>query len=87
MYRETLDQLATEHDRLSVIYSLSEEDWDGPTGHVQDHLDDRLDGLDRDFYVCGVPEMVVDTKDRLDELGVPDDRVFSEGWEDGEVEN
>ena len=86
MYRETLDQLAAEHDRLSVVYSLSDADWNGPTGHVQSHLDDRLDGLDRDFYVCGVPEMVVDTKDHLDELGVPDDRVFSEGWEDGEVE-
>ena len=87
MYRETLDQLAAEHDELSVVYSLSDEEWAGPTGHVQDHLDERLDGLDRDFYVCGVPGMVVDTKERLDDLGVDDDRVFSEGWEDGEVED
>ncbi|WP_256684303.1 ferredoxin--NADP reductase [Halococcus qingdaonensis] len=87
MYRETLDQLAAEHDELSVVYSLSDEEWAGPTGYVQDHLDDRLDDLDRDFYVCGVPGMVVDTKDELDELGVDDDRVFSEGWEDGEVED
>ncbi|WP_254525608.1 ferredoxin--NADP reductase [Natrinema caseinilyticum] len=86
MYRETLDQLVTEHDRLSVVYSLSEEDWVGPTGHVQTHLEDRLDGLERDFYVCGVPQMVVDTKDHLADLGVPDDRVFSEGWEEGEIE-
>lgn len=87
MYRETLDQLSTEYNQLSVVYSLSDEDWDGPTGHVQEHLNDRLDGLDRDFYVCGVPQMVVDTKEHLDELGVPDERIFSEGWEDGEVEN
>ncbi|WP_122090947.1 ferredoxin--NADP reductase [Halalkalicoccus subterraneus] len=87
MYRETLDQLSTEYSQLSVVYSLSDEDWDGPTGHVQEHLNDRLDGLDRDFYVCGVPQMVVDTKEHLDELGVPDERIFSEGWEDGEVEN
>ena len=87
MYRETLDQLAAEHDELSVVYSLSDEEWGGPTGHVQDHLDDHLDGLDRDFYVCGVPGMVVETKERLDDLGVDDDRVFSEGWEDGEVED
>jgi NAD(P)H-flavin reductase len=87
MYRETLDQLASEHEQLSVIYSLSDENWSGPTGHVQDHLNDHLDGLNRDFYVCGVPQMVVDTKDHLDGLGVPDDRVFSEGWEDGEVED
>jgi ferredoxin-NADP reductase len=49
---------------------------------VEDVVGD-LDG--RDFYVCGVPEMVVQTKDRLDELGVPDARVHSEGWEDDEV--
>jgi ferredoxin-NADP reductase len=87
MYRETLDQLATEHDKLSVVYSLSDEEWDGPTGHVQDHIEEHLDGLDRDFYVCGVPQMVIDTKDHLDDLDVPDERVFSEGWEDGEVED
>ena len=87
MYRETLDQLAAEHDELSVVYSLSDEDWAGPTGHVQDHLDNHLDGLDRDFYVCGVPEMVVDTKNHLDTLDVPEDRVFSEGWEGDEVES
>jgi hypothetical protein len=30
--------------------------------------------------------MVVDTKETLRERGVPEDRVFSEGWEDGAVE-
>jgi hypothetical protein len=29
--------------------------------------------------------MVANTKDHLDDLGVPDDRVFSEGWEEGGV--
>lgn len=85
MYRETLDQLDAANENLSVVYSLSEEDWSGPTGHVQDHLDEFLDDLERDFYVCGVPQMVVDTKDRLDDLGVSEDRVFSEGWEEDEV--
>lgn len=86
MYRETLDQLASEHDNLSLTFSLSDEDWSGRTGHVQDHVEDVLDDLDKQFYVCGVPQMVVDTKDHLADLGVPDDQVFSEGWEDGEVE-
>ena len=87
MYRETLDQLASEHDNLSLTFSLSDEDWDGRTGHVQDHVEDVLDDLDRHFYVCGVPQMVVDTKEHLADLDVPDDQVFSEGWEDGEVED
>lgn len=89
MYRETLDQLETEHEALSVVYSLSdsEEEWAGPTGHVQEHIDERLDiEAERDFYVCGVPEMVVETKERLSELGIPDEHVLSEGWEGDAVE-
>jgi hypothetical protein len=30
--------------------------------------------------------MVVDTKETLRERGVPDARIFSEGWEDGAVD-
>ena len=87
MYRETIDQLEAEHENLTVVYSLSQEEWAGPEGHVQEHLDDYLDSFDdRDFYVCGVPEMVVETKERLTENGVTDDQVFTEGWEGGEVD-
>lgn len=89
IYRETLDQLAAEHEALSVVYSLSEEEWSGATGHVQDHIEEHLDVEDEDerhFYVCGVPEMVVETKERLSEVGVPDECVFSEGWEGDAVE-
>ena len=39
-----------------------------------------------DFYVCGVPTMVVGTKKKLKELGVPEERIHSEGWEDGIVD-
>lgn len=86
VYRETLDGLEAEHDQLTVAYSLSQEDWDGYTGHVQEHLEDALDSFEgRDFYACGVPGMVVDTKEVLRERGVPDEHVFSEGWEEDEV--
>jgi len=56
-------------------------------GYVQEHLDELVDpGLREDahFFVCGVPDMVVDTKETLTgDLGVPSDNVFSEGWEEG----
>ena len=88
MYRETIDALDAQNENLSVVYSLSDEDWDGPTGHVQEHIEEYIEDLDdRRYYTCGVPQMVVDTKERLDELGVPDDHVVSEGWEDGAVED
>lgn len=35
--------------------------------------------------LCGVPPMVVATKEKLSELGVPEERIHSEGWEDGVV--
>jgi ferredoxin-NADP reductase len=87
IYLETLDQFEASYPELTVDYSLSEEDWPGRTGHIQDHLEDVFDSFDdRDYYVCGVPRMVVETKRKLIEgLGVPEERVYSEGWEDDEV--
>ncbi|MFD1512688.1 ferredoxin--NADP reductase [Halomarina rubra] len=89
IYRETLEQLASEHANLdyTLVLSDSSYEWNGRVGHVQDHLDDVFDSFDdRDFYVCGVPQMVVDTTEELAALDAPDERVFTEGWEDGAVE-
>ncbi|MFB6279229.1 MAG: ferredoxin--NADP reductase [Salinibacter sp.] len=87
MYRETLDHLSADHDNLTVLYSLSHEDWDGPTGHVQSHLDEVLDGRfdNPHYYICGIPPMVVDTEETLRERGVEDDRIITEGWESDAV--
>jgi len=86
MYRETLDLLAASHASLSVEYVLSDENWAGRTGYVQDDLPAVVDDPGTaQFYICGVPEMVVETKDRLFELGVSEERVVTEGWEEGEV--
>jgi len=83
MYRSTLDRLAAGHPQFEVTYVLSDEDWTGPTGFVQDHFS-VLDALDTpQVYLCGVPAMVVESKTRLREAGLPDDRLFSEGWEEG----
>jgi len=84
IHRGTLNELAAAHDGLTVTFTLSEPNWEwtGRAGYVQRHLDDLFDDFeDRDFYVCGVPPMVVDTTERLADLGAPDERVHSEGWE------
>lgn len=90
MYRPTLDRLAAGHASLTVDYILSQPPaaWDGPSGFVQEHLDPLLDRLDSPHvYVCGVPQMVVDTKAVLGEAGLSADQVFSEGWEQGAVDD
>ncbi|MFC7194083.1 ferredoxin--NADP reductase [Halosimplex aquaticum] len=91
LFRESLDQLNAEHENLSVDYVLSDadEEWTGRTGHVQDHLPEALAvGLDEtDFYLCGVPEMVVETGELLESEGVDEARIVTEGWEADEVES
>lgn len=87
MYRETLDRLSANHAQLTVDYVLSDERWTGPNGHVQEHISTYVrDAAATDFYVCGVPEMVVETKAVLRDLGGSDEHVFTEGWEDGAVD-
>ena len=59
-------------------------------GYVQTHLqhiltDETLQTAH--FYVCGVPQMVVDTEETLTgDLGVDKNRVFTEGWEAGAID-
>lgn len=88
IHRETLNELAAIQQNLDVTFTLSDPNWEwtGRIGYVQEHLEDLFDEFDeRDFYVCGVPPMVVQTKERLGELGAPSERIHSEGWEDGVV--
>lgn len=89
-YRDTLDLLDAGHDRLDVSYVLSQpgDDWSGRQGYVQHHLGDLLDpDTDAHVFVCGVPQMVVDTKDTLTaDLGLSEEHIFSEGWEEGAAE-
>lgn len=87
MFRETLNLFAASHTHFSVDYVLSDEDWSGRTGYVQTHISAvAADAETPHFYVCGVPEMVVETKTVLQDMNVPDEHVFSEGWEEGAVE-
>ena len=86
LYDDFLSVLDAEHDRLSVIHSLSDEDWSGRQGRVQSHVADVVGSPDGvDWYVCGVPQMVVDTVDLLEEHGVSDSQIFREGWESDAV--
>lgn len=89
IHRGTLNELASRHPELDVAFTLSDPNWEwtGRAGYVQEHLESTFDDFEeRDFYVCGVPEMVVDTTERLRDLGTPADRIHSEGWENDAVD-
>lgn len=88
IHRGTLNELAADNENLDVTFTLSDPNWEwtGRIGYVQEHLEDLFEEFEqRDFYICGVPPMVVQTKERLSELGAPEERIHSEGWEDSVV--
>jgi ferredoxin-NADP reductase len=90
IHRETLNELAANNSNLDVTFVLSDPNWEwtGRIGFAQEHLDGLFDAFtERDFYVCGVPPMVVQTKEELAALGAPDERIHSEGWEDSVVDD
>lgn len=84
LYKNMIKQYEVLHD-VESEYVLSREEWHGREGYVQQHIEDVIDDVgpdtERDFYVCGVPKMVVQTKEMLEDLGVPSERIHSEGWE------
>ena len=86
LYKPLLEQYELVHP-VETRFSLSREDWHGHTGYIQEQLPDVTDtvGADADYYACGVPAAVVAAKQQLTELGVPSNRVHTEGWEDAQV--
>ena len=84
LYKDMIKQYEVLHD-VKCEYVLSREEWHGREGYVQQHIEDVVPDVgaetERDFYVCGVPKMVVQTKEMLRDLGVPSERIHSEGWE------
>jgi benzoate/toluate 1,2-dioxygenase reductase subunit len=66
------DELAAmEDDTFTYIPTISrpdENDWNGRTGRVHDHLDELVD-TDAEVYVCGPPPMVTDVSEALKTKG------------------
>jgi ferredoxin-NADP reductase len=67
-FYEEFIQLAKEHDNFRFIPTLSQEKWTGKFGRVQKHLPNNLKG--KTFYICGLKELVLETKELLLEKGV-----------------
>ena len=71
-------ELAAKHDNFEYKPVLSREDWTGLKGYVQNHLPEDLDG--KTFYICGLKELVLETKEKLVEKGVVPEAIKSERY-------
>ncbi|MDP3698253.1 MAG: FAD-dependent oxidoreductase [Nanoarchaeota archaeon] len=61
--QEELTQLGKKYANLTYIPTLTQEKWKGATGRVQEHL--PADGENKTFYICGLKELVLETKEVL----------------------
>ena len=61
-----------------VISRPDGHDWSGPTGYVQSLLDNVLPSLDSPIaLICGSPEMILQTKDRLGQMGFAPETILT----------
>lgn len=80
LYKEEFENLEKINPNFKFVPIVSRsEDWIGRRGHVQDNLD-MIDILNSEVYICGLPEMVEDVKNRLIELGMNKDDIYFEKY-------
>ena len=90
LYREELEELATEHPHFRAFYSLSQPaaDWPGLRGYVQTHTESLWRELEATssgaphIYICGLERMVGAVRDLLrKQMGVDRKQVHSERYD------
>jgi NAD(P)H-flavin reductase len=75
---ETAAWEAEEVELREVVSRPDGHDWSGPTGYVQSLLDHIVPELKSPVaLVCGSPEMIAQTRDRLLQMGFPPEAILT----------
>lgn len=83
IYKDELFQMQRKMPTFNVIPSITTDDpdWKGKKGRVTKILPELFGKVDdRDFYICGSPEMVNDTIRVLLEMGALRHNIYREVW-------
>lgn len=78
LFYEEFTTLEKNHKNFKYIPTLTQEKWDGKTGRVQQHLPANLEN--KTFYICGLKEMVLETKELLEKKGVKKEDIKVERY-------
>src|SRR3989344_450963 len=68
LFHDEFLQLKVNHPNFEYIPTLSRGTWNGKTGRVQKYLPGDLQN--KTFYICGLKELVIETKELLLNKGV-----------------
>jgi CDP-4-dehydro-6-deoxyglucose reductase len=83
LFREHLESTSKVHPNFQYLPVLSQPGpgWTGSKGHVQDCLRAQFADLSQhDVYICGIPQMVQEVQELVQELRCPKDRTFVERY-------
>jgi len=81
LYRREFESLQKKHPRFTYVPTLSRENgkWKGESGYVQTIVQKYIKQPEKtDAYICGMKEMVDDTKKVLLQLGMPKEHILTE---------
>lgn len=84
LYRSEFEEMARRYSQFRFLPVLSrpEQDWTGLKGRVQEHLIDAVgQARDMDVYLCGLKEMVNDTRAMLKTMGFDRKQIFYEKYD------
>jgi len=78
LFHEEFQDMEKKHSNFHYWPTLSQEEWSGYNGRVQKHLGEDLHT--KDFYICGLKEMVLETQQYLLERGVAPEHIHFERY-------
>ncbi|MBI4395805.1 MAG: FAD-dependent oxidoreductase [Elusimicrobia bacterium] len=84
LYRREWEDLAKEHGRLKVLFTLSRADskWPGERGYVQEKIAGFIPDLkEKNYLICGLVNMINAVQDKLLSLGVPKGQIHFERYD------
>lgn len=81
-WEDKLKDLKTKYSNFNyeLTFSRPDNDWTGHKGYSQELLTDDVDYKNSHFYLCGIPQMIEDTKSFLIAKGAPKENIFEEKY-------
>lgn len=82
IYRREWEELAQKNPRFKPLFTLSRAPWAGAKGYVQDKIEGFVPDLaGKNYYICGLKNMIDAVEQKLLALGVPKEQVHFERFD------
>lgn len=83
LYRAEWEATMKSHSNFKVLFTLSRDTaWKGERGYVQEKIEKFVPGVkEKNYFICGLNNMITAVNDRLLTLGVPKEQIHFERYD------